>query len=178
MTETPGSLEASAFASLKVRTSSVESRCYLPHKKAQIVDNATAAWAARNLNDVDIGGRPLRVSVAESDPLMEGRTSYHGELLADRGGEPREPWSGRKSIHTEYAPRGGSQSTKSDAVAFMEALPSPAPLRPGFSCIDAVGDALANMSAAQHNEVLAQMKVPISADPWDSKTYVPHGRPL
>lgn len=37
----------------------------------------------RNLNDVDVGGRPLRIDFADMDPLMEGRTTQHGQFDQD-----------------------------------------------------------------------------------------------
>lgn len=43
-------------------------------------DPETAASAVRNLNEVEVGGRPLRISFADIDPLMEGRTTQHGQF--------------------------------------------------------------------------------------------------
>ncbi|EST05173.1 Cleavage stimulation factor subunit 2, hinge domain protein [Kalmanozyma brasiliensis GHG001] len=46
-------------------------------------DPETAASAVRNLNEVEVGGRPLRISFADIDPLMEGRTTQHGNFDQD-----------------------------------------------------------------------------------------------
>lgn len=43
-------------------------------------DPETAASAVRNLNEVEVGGRPLRISFADIDPLMEGRSTQHGQF--------------------------------------------------------------------------------------------------
>lgn len=46
-------------------------------------DPETAASAVRNLNEVEVGGRPLRISFADIDPLMEGRSTQHGQFDQD-----------------------------------------------------------------------------------------------
>ncbi|KAJ1044013.1 hypothetical protein NDA10_001161 [Ustilago hordei] len=43
-------------------------------------DPETAASAVRNLNEVEVGGRALRISFADIDPLMEGRSTQHGQF--------------------------------------------------------------------------------------------------
>ena len=37
--------------------------------------------AVRNLNNTDVGGRPLRIDLADSDPFLEGKTTVRGELI-------------------------------------------------------------------------------------------------
>ena len=44
-------------------------------------DHETAQSAVRNLNNVDCGGRPLRIDLADSDPFLEGKTTVRGELV-------------------------------------------------------------------------------------------------
>ena len=44
-------------------------------------DHDTAMSAVRNLNGQEIGGRPLRIDLADSDPFLEGKTTVRGELL-------------------------------------------------------------------------------------------------
>lgn len=46
-------------------------------------DPETAASAVRNLNEVEVGGRSLRISFADIDPLMEGRSTQHGQFDQD-----------------------------------------------------------------------------------------------
>lgn len=44
------------------------------------LDHETAASAVRNLNGTEVKGRPLRIDLADSDPSLEGKTTYRGEL--------------------------------------------------------------------------------------------------
>lgn len=46
-----------------------------------VEDHETAQSAVRNLNNVDCGGRPLRIDLADSDPFLEGKTTVRGELV-------------------------------------------------------------------------------------------------
>lgn len=48
-------------------------------------DHETALSAVRNLNNVDCGGRPLRIDLADSDPFLEGKTTVRGELVDNSG---------------------------------------------------------------------------------------------
>ncbi|KAN0064803.1 hypothetical protein ACQY0O_001860 [Thecaphora frezii] len=87
-------------------------------------DPETAASAVRNLNDVDVGGRPLRIDFADIDPLMEGRTTQHGQFdqedvrrraaAAGRAGRPGNfghasgggaPWGNRANRDNGYGDR-------------------------------------------------------------------------
>jgi cleavage stimulation factor subunit 2 len=58
-------------------------------------DHETALSAVRNLNNVDVGGRPLRIDLADSDPFLEGKTTVRGELID--GGETRAQWREREN---------------------------------------------------------------------------------
>ena len=49
------------------------------------IDHETAQSAVRNLNNVDCGGRPLRIDLADSDPFLEGKTTMRGELIDNSG---------------------------------------------------------------------------------------------
>ena len=51
------------------------------------IDHETAQSAVRNLNNVDCGGRPLRIDLADSDPFLEGKTTMRGELIDNAGGK-------------------------------------------------------------------------------------------
>ena len=113
------------------------------------LDHETAASAVRNLNNTDVGGRPLRIDLADSDPFLEGKTTVRGELL-DGGfpglSEPRSQWRGGRTPESE---------------AFL------ANLRPGIqvpkghgsSVLDSISQLLASMAPNQLMEVIAQMKV-------------------
>ena len=113
------------------------------------LDHETAASAVRNLNNTDVGGRPLRIDLADSDPFLEGKTTVRGELL-DGGfpgpSEPRSQWrpGGRGAPETE---------------AFLANLPPGIQVPKGSSVLDSISQLLASMAPNQLMEVLAQMKV-------------------
>ncbi|EED84811.1 predicted protein [Postia placenta Mad-698-R] len=50
-------------------------------------DHEAALSAARNLNGQELGGRPLRIDLAGSDPFLQGKTSVRREIID--GGETR-----------------------------------------------------------------------------------------
>lgn len=101
-------------------------------------DHETAQSAVRNLNLKDVGGRPLRIDLADSDPLLEGRTTSHGELLDDRR-RPAPP----------------APSTES----WLTGLPQGSRLPPGKSSTDVITDVLASTRPEQVYDVLRDMKV-------------------
>jgi RNA recognition motif-containing protein len=75
-------------------------------------DHETALSAVRNLNGTDVGGRPLRIDLADSDPFLEGKTTVRGELLDGGYPGPSEPRS-----------RGGSRNPSNDPESFLASLP-------------------------------------------------------
>ena len=101
-------------------------------------DHETAQSAVRNLNGKDVGGRPLRIDLADSDPLLEGRTTSHGELLDDR---------------RRLAPP--APSTES----WLTSLPQGSRPPPGKSSTDVITDVLASVRPEQVYDVLRDMKV-------------------
>ncbi|KAG7442910.1 uncharacterized protein BT62DRAFT_935636 [Guyanagaster necrorhizus] len=113
-------------------------------------DHETAASAVRNLDSVDVGGRPLRIDLADSDPFLEGKTTVRGELVD--GGVPgpaeQRTWSGTG--------RGGGRSSETDT--FLASLPPGIKLPLGTTSADAISHHLATMAPNQLMEVLAQMK--------------------
>ncbi len=135
------------------------------------LDHETAQSAVRNLNNVDVGGRPLRIDLADSDPFLEGKTTVRGELLD--GGETRAQWREREQAHQlggpggfpgggfgtgregGYGPRDGSK----DRDAFLRKLPQGVPVPPGASALDLISQNLATMNPGDLIEVLAQKKV-------------------
>lgn len=116
-------------------------------------DHETAASAVRNLNSTDVGGRPLRIDLADSDPFLEGKTTVHGEIIDS--GETRAQWRERekRERHDDYPP------SKSDASSFLRSLPIGIPPAPGTTALDAITQTLATINPGQILEVLAQMKV-------------------
>jgi hypothetical protein len=117
-------------------------------------DHETALSAVRNLNNTDVGGRPLRIDLADSDPFLEGKTTVRGEII-DGGApgptEPRSQWrSGGHSGHRD-GPGGDS--------AFLANLPPGIQIPQSASALDYISQTLASMPPHQLMEVLAQMKV-------------------
>ncbi|KAG1822400.1 hinge domain of cleavage stimulation factor subunit 2-domain-containing protein [Suillus variegatus] len=108
----------------------------------EFADHETAASAVRNLNNADVGGRPLRIDLADSDPFLEGKTTVRGELLD--GSDPRGRW------HPN---------------SFLSSLPPGVPITPGSTALDTISQTLATMSPAQLVEVLAQMKAFVITHP-------------
>jgi cleavage stimulation factor subunit 2 len=113
------------------------------------VDHETALSAVRNLNNVDVGGRPLRIDLADSDPFLEGKTTVRGELID--GGETRAQWRERENAKRDPDVK--------DRAPFLRNLPQGVPVPPGTSTLDMISQTLATMNPTQLVEVLAQFKV-------------------
>ncbi len=109
--------------------------------------------AVRNLNGQEIGGRPLRIDIADSDPFLEGKTTIRGELVDAH--ETRAQWRERERERDDH--RGGS--SQGDPNAFLNNLPMGTPIPPGLNAMDAITQMLAAINPTQILEVLAQMKV-------------------
>ena len=107
--------------------------------------------AVRNLNGADVGGRPLRIDLADSDPFLEGKTTVRGELI-DSGG-PDNKWNREKDYHEDR--RQGSSSS----APHLANLPPGVQIPPGSTALDTISQSLATMEPSQLLEVLAQMKV-------------------
>ncbi|KAH9058036.1 hypothetical protein EDB83DRAFT_2389579 [Lactarius deliciosus] len=105
----------------------------------EFADHETALSAVRNLNNVDVGGRPLRIDLADSDPFLEGKTTVRGELID--GGETRAQWRERENA---------KRDRDSDS---------------GVSALDMISQTLATMNPAQLVEVLAQFKAFVITHP-------------
>ena len=110
------------------------------------IDHETALSAVRNLNGQEIGGRPLRIDLADSDPFLEGKTTVRGELVD--GGETRAQWRERQH----------ERERAQDPNAFLHLLPPGVPLPPGTNAMDHISNVLASTQPSQILEVLAQMK--------------------
>lgn len=113
-------------------------------------DHETAASAVRNLNNVDVGGRPLRIDLADSDPFLEGKTTVRGELID--AGESRAQWRDREREDFRSTP-------KQDPNSFLANLPAGIPIAPGSTALDTISQTLGTMNPSELIEVLAQMKV-------------------
>jgi cleavage stimulation factor subunit 2 len=123
------------------------------------LDHETAASAVRNLNNQDVGGRPLRIDLADSDPFLEGKTTVRGELVDGGFNGPSES--------KRYLGDRSDSSSESISADVLGDLPSGRPLPPGVSPLDAISQKLGTMDPGQLTEVLAQMKVCFSCK-WRS----------
>ncbi|KAG6860714.1 hypothetical protein C0995_008299 [Termitomyces sp. Mi166 len=115
--------------------------------------------AVRNLNNTDVGGRPLRIDLADSDPFLEGKTTVRGEII-DGGtpgpSEPRHGW------------RGGGGDSRHDSI--LVNLPPGIQISQGASALDYISQTLATMQPSQLMEVLAQMKAFVITHPEQART--------
>ncbi|KNZ81118.1 Cleavage stimulation factor subunit 2 [Termitomyces sp. J132] len=120
-------------------------------------DHETALSAVRNLNNTDVGGRPLRIDLADSDPFLEGKTTVRGEIVDGGTPGPSEP---------RHAWRGGGDS-RNESI-FTNA-PSGIQIPQGASALDYISQTLANMQPSQLMEVLAQMKAFVITHPEQAR---------
>lgn len=121
-------------------------------------DHETAQSAVRNLNNTDVGGRPLRIDLADSDPFLEGKTTIHGEII-DGGSETRAQWRERRE----------REDVKGESGGILDSLPPGIPVAPGMTSMDAITHIIATTPPSTMFEVLAQMKV-LRCDPLDFPT--------
>ena len=99
-------------------------------------DHEAALPAIRNFNGVDVGGRPLRMDLAASDPFLEGKTTNNGEIVGDPSEQPR-----------------------SKSNIGPPPLPAGTPVPPGRTAIDMIKSVVATTRDNQMMEVLTAMKV-------------------
>jgi len=118
--------------------------------------------AVRNLNGTDVGGRPLRIDLADSDPFLEGKTTVRGELV-DSGPESRWRERERDFDDRRNPPR------NQDPKAFLSSLGPGVQVPPGSTALDTISQILATMNPSQLMEVLAQMKAFIITHPEEAK---------
>ncbi|TFK17684.1 hypothetical protein FA15DRAFT_628616 [Coprinopsis marcescibilis] len=109
-------------------------------------DHDTALSAVRNLNNIDVGGRPLRIDLADSDPFLEGKTTVRGELMDGGFPGPSERSGWRPSANRNLE----------DAI--LSSIPPGKPLPKGMSSSDAISEAIAAIPDPQIYELLAQTK--------------------
>ncbi|KAJ3711660.1 hypothetical protein DFJ43DRAFT_1107334 [Lentinula guzmanii] len=119
----------------------------------EFTDHETASSAVRNLNNYEVGGRPLRIDLADSDPFLEGKTTVRGELMD--GGGPSDRW---RSDNTHKTPD------------FLASLPPGIPVPAGSTVLDTVSQTLATMNPSQLMDVLAHMKAFVITHPEQART--------
>ncbi|KAI0750147.1 hypothetical protein C8Q80DRAFT_1102022, partial [Daedaleopsis nitida] len=120
----------------------------------EFADHETALSAVRNLNGHELGGRALRIDLADSDPFLEGKTTVRGEIVD--GGETSAQW--RKRNERERYDRDDNRLGRGERNSFLASVPEGKPLLPGSNALDAISHVLATADPSQILEVLAQMK--------------------
>ena len=108
--------------------------------------------AVRNLNGTDVGGRPLRIDLVDSNLFLKGKTTMCGELIDSCG--PGNKWFHEKDYREDRR-----QGSSSSGPAFLSNLPPGVQIPPGSTALDTISQSLASMEPSQLLEVLAQMKV-------------------
>ncbi|KAJ6591041.1 hypothetical protein DFH09DRAFT_191955 [Mycena vulgaris] len=132
----------------------------------EFADHETAASAVRNLNNTDVGGRPLRIDLADSDPFLEGKTTVKGELVDGGAPGPAEPRSQWRTGNVNRGPEGSE---------ILSAVPPGMPLAPGDNAQEAITRTLAKgMSESDLIEVLAQMKAFVITHPKQAQQLFIH----
>ncbi|RDB23838.1 Cleavage stimulation factor subunit 2 [Hypsizygus marmoreus] len=129
----------------------------------EFADHETAMSAVRNLNNADVGGRPLRIDLADSDPFLEGKTTVRGELIDGGTPGPSEPRS-------QWRTGGPGDSRSHGSDAFLASLPPGIQVPKGASALDYISSTLANMQPSQLMEVLAQMKAFVITHPEQARS--------
>ncbi|KAJ7057009.1 hypothetical protein C8F01DRAFT_1256947 [Mycena amicta] len=128
----------------------------------EFADHATALSAVRNLNNTDVGGRPLRIDLADSDPFLEGKTTVRGEIVDGGTSGPGENHNRR---------RGGSQQPGTEILV---AVPPGKPLLPGQRAEDVITQFMGSQKMGELNEILAQMKAFSFTHPKQAAAFVQH----
>ena len=107
--------------------------------------------AVRTLNGQEVGGRPLRIDLADSDPFLEGKTTVRGELVGAQ--ETRAQWRERERE------RERDIFQLRDPKRLFADLPLGVLVPPGKTAGDLIAEVLATTAPKQIFEVVAQMKV-------------------
>lgn len=132
-------------------------------------DAETAASAVRNLNEKEVGGRPMRISFADVDPMFEGRTTSMGQV---EGEEPLQA-SGRPPARRTMGPQGGNRQQQppipQQPLQLPPHLPQGQQLQPGIGATDAISQTLAALPPNQLLDILSQMKGLATMNPDQAK---------
>lgn len=101
----------------------------------------------RNLHNTDVGGRSLRIDLADADPALEGKFTSRGEILGERDSGP----SGKATQRSGGGP--------ADIQTMLSSLPSGVPVPPGSTPLDVITNAIVALGPDKQIELLQQMKV-------------------
>ncbi|KDN46542.1 hypothetical protein RSAG8_04195, partial [Rhizoctonia solani AG-8 WAC10335] len=120
----------------------------------EFFDHESAASAVRNLHNTDVGGRSLRIDLADADPALEGKFTSRGEILGERDG------------HHGKAPRAsGGGGGPPDIQTMLSSIPNGVPVPPGTSSLDVITNAIVALGTDKQLELLQQMKQFITTNP-------------
>jgi len=114
----------------------------------EFLDHETAQSAVRNMAGFEVGGRALRVDLADSDPMTDGRA----------GGDHRDPPENTSNLWRN-----------NEMSSFMNVLPPPATVPSGKTPLDVISQVLATMPHSQLMGILSQMKAYVSNYPDRSR---------
>lgn len=93
-----------------------------------------------------MGGRSLRIDLADADPALEGKFTSRGEILGERDGH--HPGKGQR--------QGGGPP---DIQTILSSMPSGVPVPPGSNPLDVITNAIVALGTDKQMELLQQMKV-------------------
>ncbi|KAJ8521510.1 hypothetical protein ONZ45_g1816 [Pleurotus djamor] len=135
-------------------------------------DHETAMSAVRNLNNTDVGGRPLRIDLADSDPFLEGKTTVRGEIIdgGDYGGGSGSGGGGSGRWGSRGGGGGSTSGGGGGGREFLVGIPPGVPIAPGQTSLDSISQTLATMDPGALTEVLAQMKAFVITHPDEART--------
>ncbi|KAF8685220.1 Hinge domain of cleavage stimulation factor subunit 2 [Rhizoctonia solani] len=117
----------------------------------EFFDHESAASAVRNLHNTEVGGRSLRIDLADADPALEGKFTSRGEILGERDGHHGKP----------YRSGGGPP----DIQTILSSIPNGVPVPPGTSSLDIITNAIVALGPDKQLELLQQMKQFITTNP-------------
>ncbi|KAG8760683.1 hypothetical protein FRC12_009526 [Ceratobasidium sp. 428] len=123
----------------------------------EFFDHESAASAVRNLHGTDVGGRSLRIDLADADPALEGKFTSRGEILGERDSHKGPP------------PRSGGgpggNSGPADIQTVLTSIPSGVPVPPGSTSLDVITSAIVGLGQDKQIELLQQMKNFVTSSP-------------
>jgi cleavage stimulation factor subunit 2 len=121
----------------------------------------------RNLNDKEVGGRPMRIDFADVDPMFEGRTTQMGHAEKNLNAVPRAP---------PPMMRGGRVGGGGSERQLPPNLPKGQPLAPGVGATDSISQTLAALPPNQLLDIMSQMKSLVTSSPDQARTLL-NGHP-
>ncbi|UZJ51268.1 hypothetical protein CBS101457_000588 [Exobasidium rhododendri] len=136
-------------------------------------DSETAASAVRNLNDKEVGGRPMRIDFADVDPMFEGRTTQMGQVdSANQGAARGGPPPALRGSRAGAVPGAQQQSERQ----LPPNLPKGQILPPGVDATDSISQTLAALPPNQLLDIMSQMKSLVTSSPEQARTLL-NGHP-